>query len=156
MHANTYSRTFANPVIPRLCCTVQEAVKACLLRKFPDSTINVAVAASPDLAIVQGAAHYVQLEQKSLQYPVAPRYGSITAPISYGIMAAEVGQTRRPQRGIWKVRQLPSLLYAHGRVRRRHRFCRPSCGPAGCNNVSSQTEWLAFFFRSIICPCLVI
>eukprot|EP00903_Cladosiphon_okamuranus_P015919 g14704.t1 len=37
---------------------VQEAVKACVLAKYPNNNVNVAVAASPDLAIVQGAAHY--------------------------------------------------------------------------------------------------
>lgn len=61
------------------------------------------MAASPDLAIVQGAAHYVQVEQKASQkasspggsvrrYPEAPRYKSITSPTSYGILIAEVGQ----------------------------------------------------------------
>eukprot|EP00752_Nemacystus_decipiens_P007641 g6830.t1 len=73
---------------------VQEAIKSCLAKKCPDSTINVAVAASPDLAIVQGAAHFVHLEQQTpLQYPQAPRYKSIISPTSYGIMAAQAGQT---------------------------------------------------------------
>lgn len=77
---------------------LQESIKSCLLRKCPDSNVNVAVAASPDLAIVQGAAHFVRLEeeQASLQYPMAPRYKSIVCPTSYGIMAAQVGQAGRP------------------------------------------------------------
>ncbi|CAN0206053.1 unnamed protein product [Scytosiphon promiscuus] len=90
--------------------SVHEAVKACVLSKYPDNSVNVAVASSPDLAIVQGAGHYVALHQKPRaviggRYPAAsgaakptapsppydsvPLFNSITCPNSYGILAAD-------------------------------------------------------------------
>ena len=91
----------------------QEAIKKTVLSKYPHNNINVAVALSPDLAIVQGAAHYVVLERPKAQYPtasgatapqypVAPHYGSISSPNSYGILVAHVREREgraAPSRG---------------------------------------------------------
>lgn len=89
----------------------QEAIEASLRRKYPDGSVNKVVAKSPDLAIVQGAAHYAPMQQKPppprgsapfkraappaanvLHYPTAPQYQAITAPNSYGILTTQVGQ----------------------------------------------------------------
>eukprot|EP00752_Nemacystus_decipiens_P005431 g4922.t1 len=79
---------------------VQEAVKACVFKKYPDNSVNVAVAASPDLAIVQGAANYVQIKRKpassslggnAMNYPTAAQWNKIVAPTSYGILVTEAG-----------------------------------------------------------------
>lgn len=87
----------------------QEVVQACLREKYPDGSVEKVVATSPDLAIVQGAAHYAPLHKPAprggalvrrdpppadgtLQYPTAPQYNVITAPSSYGIMTTQVGQ----------------------------------------------------------------
>lgn len=112
-----------------LTTCAQEAVKACLLNKYPDRSVELAVAASPDLAIVQGAAHYVQVEQKASQkapppggslrqYPEAPRYKSITAPTSYGILIAEVGQADLAcvnLVGIVVVKSVPAAVFSPSR-----------------------------------------
>lgn len=79
---------------------VQEAVKASVLRKYPDNSVNLAVPKNPDLAIVQGAAHCVPLQQQpppggGVQYPVAPQFKSMVSANSYGIVVAEVGQASR-------------------------------------------------------------
>lgn len=77
---------------------MQEAVKACVLRKYPNKGVNVAVARRPDLAIVQGAVHCVPLPERpassvGVQFPVAPQFKSITSANSYGVVVSEVGQT---------------------------------------------------------------
>eukprot|EP00752_Nemacystus_decipiens_P005430 g4921.t1 len=84
---------------------VQEVVKTCLRKKYPDNSVNMVVAPSPDLAIVQGAAHYAPMQQAPPPVPLedgapppygavetypTPEYNAITAPNSYGILAAEV------------------------------------------------------------------
>lgn len=90
--------------------TVQEAVKGSVLRKYPNNTVNLAVAKSPDLAIVQGAAHCVPLQQQPPpggggQYPVAPQFNSIVSANSYGIVVAEV----------W-ARRLSSVVFLSGSI----------------------------------------
>lgn len=77
----------------------QEAVRACVLHKYPDNSVNVTVSPSPDLAVVQGATHYVPAEQimhpqQHLATPGAtapPQYNSITSSNSYGILVSNVG-----------------------------------------------------------------
>ncbi|CAM9721061.1 unnamed protein product [Pylaiella littoralis] len=74
---------------------VQAAIKECVLQKYPDNSVSLAVPQSPDLAIVQGAAHCVPLQQRHpsggnvQHYPVAPQFQSIVSAISYGILVAE-------------------------------------------------------------------
>lgn len=69
----------------------QEAVKACVRTKYPDNRVNVAVATNPDLAIVQGAAHYGAGQQRpSTGASAAAQYRSIISSTSYGILVEEV------------------------------------------------------------------
>lgn len=93
----------------------QEAVQACLRDKYPDGSVNKVVAASPDLAIVQGAALYAPTQQPPApqyhapvargappapaytvpHYPPTTQYNAITAPNSYGILTTEVQYGKR-------------------------------------------------------------
>ncbi len=85
--------------------------------------MNLAVAPSPDLAIVQGAAHYVTLEQKkppaSGGGPAAPRYNSIISSNSYGILVAD-SKVCSSHTMLWGVEFMDSMslpdLKTHGHL----------------------------------------
>ncbi|CAM9720781.1 unnamed protein product [Pylaiella littoralis] len=76
---------------------VQEAVKACVLQKYPNDSVNVAFATCPDLAIVQGAVHCVPLKQLQpsggsggqCSVSPAPQFKSIISANSYGVIVSE-------------------------------------------------------------------
>lgn len=79
----------------------QEAVRACVARKYPDRSVEVSIPKSPDLAIVEGAAHFVSAPPASggvgpggQQLPAAPRFAAVTSANSYGIVVSEVGRGR--------------------------------------------------------------
>ncbi|CAM9559388.1 unnamed protein product, partial [Ectocarpus sp. 8 AP-2014] len=76
----------------------QEAVRACVARKYPDRSVEVSIPKSPDLAIVEGAAHFVSAPPASgavgpggQQLPAAPRFAAVTSANSYGIVVSETG-----------------------------------------------------------------
>ncbi|CAB1102322.1 unnamed protein product [Ectocarpus sp. CCAP 1310/34] len=77
---------------------VQEAVRACVARRYPDGSVQVSIPKSPDLAIVEGAAHFVSAPLPSgavgldgQQLPAAPRFAAVTSANSYGIVVSETG-----------------------------------------------------------------
>ncbi|CAM9486618.1 unnamed protein product, partial [Scytosiphon promiscuus] len=74
---------------------VQQAdVKACVQRKYPDDSVKVIIAKSPDLAIAQGAAHYVRFTQENPVTGPAPQFKSVTSTHSYGILVSDVSQAK--------------------------------------------------------------
>lgn len=72
--------------------------------KYPEESVTVNIAMSPDLAVVQGAAHFASLQEynpaprkgfmrssRTLeQYPAAPSFEKITSALSYGIISSDV------------------------------------------------------------------
>ncbi|CAN0524035.1 unnamed protein product, partial [Ectocarpus sp. 12 AP-2014] len=77
---------------------VQEAVRACVARKYPDRSVEVSIPKSPDLAIVEGAAHFFSAPPPSgavghggQQLPAVPRFAAVTSANSYGIVVSETG-----------------------------------------------------------------
>ncbi|CAM9511171.1 unnamed protein product, partial [Hapterophycus canaliculatus] len=73
----------------------QETVKACVRNKYPDQSVKVVIPKSPDLAIAQGAAHYVQVAQRGSvrgldRTPLAgPQFNLVTSTYSYGILVSD-------------------------------------------------------------------
>lgn len=77
---------------------LQSAVEAVVQEKYPHGNVDVLIPRSPDLAIVQGASHFVRLESSRPTPPNvglgwrqgAPGFTKITSPTSYGILSGEV------------------------------------------------------------------
>ncbi|CBJ30720.1 Heat shock protein 70-putative [Ectocarpus siliculosus] len=82
---------------------VQAAVRKSVLEEYPNKSVQVVVATSPDLAVVQGAALYVGPLGPRPKYPTsAPEMNGITCGSSYGILTSG--------RGTWDAKFFEAVL----------------------------------------------
>lgn len=117
------------------------------------------IARRPDLAVVQGAAHYVSHHLSArgafgLEYPPTPAYNTMISPKSYGyLVEVRLLQAKRPECAHYRcyTSRSPS------RVDRSNHLAKPhACAPLGVDSVCLLSVWrwpifVSHYYSSLDC-----